>query len=366
MNENENIKENEEAEAPQEESKEKAGFAEEAVCEAEEAPLESAYDQSEAALSEASFEESVESFDPSSIVSSFNGKKSRIFTASFLVRIVLMVSCTALFLYCAFTIAKRIGDDLENKKATESLIDAIGEKSPLTRLLSIKPSDNLLNLYDSLGVTEQDNKWVEVEVTTKYDTIRNMIAERKRINPDTYGWIRVLGSMTTINYPIMQSKDNKFYLNYNIDGERNVNGAIFVDYRNARSHSNNLNVVIYGHCMTNGSMFRPIKDWYDSPARNSSAPGVQIEIITLDAVYVYDIAASYISDDFAEYAKISFSNISAFTSYISTIQKKSRLDIKKPYDENSRLITLVTCANTVNDDARYIIQGILTKIVKYN
>jgi sortase B len=47
--------------------------------------------------------------------------------------------------------------------------------------------------------------------------------------PDVKGWIR---QGEYIDYPVVQTSDNSYYLKHNTGGEYNEGGAIFIDYRN--------------------------------------------------------------------------------------------------------------------------------------
>lgn len=56
------------------------------------------------------------------------------------------------------------------------------------------------------------------------------LQELRRINPETVGWIKL--ENTNIEYPIVQTTDNSFYLNHSFDKSYNEAGWIFADYRN--------------------------------------------------------------------------------------------------------------------------------------
>lgn len=62
---------------------------------------------------------------------------------------------------------------------------------------------------------------------------------------------------TTIHYPIVQWRDNKYYLTRNERNEYSVAGSIFLDYRNSKDFDDNYNI-IYGHRMSAGQMFSDI------------------------------------------------------------------------------------------------------------
>ena len=70
-------------------------------------------------------------------------------------------------------------------------------------------------------------------------------------NPDIVGWITV--PFTNIDYPIVQAKDNDYYLRRDLNGEYAQPGTIFMDYRCPKDGSGYS--IIYGHNMKSGSMF---------------------------------------------------------------------------------------------------------------
>ena len=74
----------------------------------------------------------------------------------------------------------------------------------------------------------------------------------KQENEDIVGWIYCEG--TPISYPVVQSGDNQYYLHRLINGEYNIAGSIFMDYRNNAELEDN-NTIIYGHNMKNNTMF---------------------------------------------------------------------------------------------------------------
>ena len=52
---------------------------------------------------------------------------------------------------------------------------------------------------------------------------------------------------TNINYPIVQTTDNDFYLNHNILKRYSTDGWTFLDFRN--NSVNDKNTIFYGHNM---------------------------------------------------------------------------------------------------------------------
>ena len=80
-----------------------------------------------------------------------------------------------------------------------------------------------------------------------------------KINEDYKMWIEVPN--TNIDYPVVQGKDNDFYLNHDFNKKESSSGAIFVDYKN--NIDKDKNIIIYGHNMRNKSMFQNIMKFKD-------------------------------------------------------------------------------------------------------
>lgn len=84
----------------------------------------------------------------------------------------------------------------------------------------------------------------------------------EEINPDVIAWIEIPG--LEISYPVVQGRDNDYYLHHLITGENHKSGSIFMDFHNQEDLSDR-NTIIYGHNMKDGSMFGTL-DQYQSQA----------------------------------------------------------------------------------------------------
>ena len=102
-------------------------------------------------------------------------------------------------------------------------------------------------------------------------------------NPDTVGWIKVEG--TKVNYPVVQSTDNDYYLSHAFNKTANQGGWIFADYRvNFKDFGKN--TIIYGHNMNNKTMFGSIPNMlYNSYLSNSSNYYIKISTPTSNSVW---------------------------------------------------------------------------------
>ena len=115
------------------------------------------------------------------------------------------------------------------------------------------------NEIEDLGLTKANS---EIGFTVNWDELR-------QINPDVVGWVYIPG--TNINYPIVQTSDNQYYLTHNFRGETSLVatcGCIFLACENAGDFSNSNNIV-FGHHLNDGSMFSAIANFEDADTFNS-------------------------------------------------------------------------------------------------
>ena len=165
--------------------------------------------------------------------------------------------------------------------------------------------------------------------------------------PGAVGWITCAD--TVIDYPIMQAKDNDYFLRRLPSGEWNIGGSLFLDYRSQSDFLGPLSL-IYGHHMNDGSMFTLIEkytdqDWYDQhPVFVLETPQ---DIFTLYAVWGFYIPAQQWVDSGFDLSE----NRQALVEYAdshSTFVTDVRWDGEEP------LVALITCAG-YSDADRYIL-----------
>lgn len=79
-------------------------------------------------------------------------------------------------------------------------------------------------------------------------------------NPNLVGWVYVPGC--DISFPVVQGKDNDYYLDHTLDGSYNQMGAIFLDSHASSTFSDD-NSIIYGHSVEGGGMFTSLDQFED-------------------------------------------------------------------------------------------------------
>ncbi len=172
------------------------------------------------------------------------------------------------------------------------------------------------------------------------------------INKDTVGWIKY--NDDKINYPIVQAKDNDYYLKLAFDGKKNQSGSIFMDYRNFSFDDRN--VVLFGHSMLDGSMFGSLREVFKDDFFNNSENNY-IKIYTPDeGELTYQIFSYYITDVEEYYITTSFTEAS-FQEFIKTIVSRSERNFNVEVNSNDKILTLSTCSGTGDTKRRKVVHA---------
>ena len=179
------------------------------------------------------------------------------------------------------------------------------------------------------------------------------INKLKTFNPDTIGFIKVMG--TNINYPFVQTLDNDYYLNRSYDKTYNNAGWIFLDYRN--NEFNDKNTIIYGHGRINGTMFGSLKDTLKS-SWQSNKDNYIIKISTEKENSIWQIFSVYKIATTSDYLQTTFSD-NEFESFINLIKGRSSYNFETNVTNEDKVLTLSTC---YNDNDKMVVHA---KLIKY-
>lgn len=160
-------------------------------------------------------------------------------------------------------------------------------------------------------------------------------------NPDTVGWIKVDG--TKVNYPVVQSTDNDYYLNHAFNRNENIAGWIYADYRDDFTDFGK-NTIIYGHNMNNKTMFGSVPSMLNnSYLKNSS--NYYIKISTPTSNSNWKVFSIYTIEPEVYYLKTMFIS-EPFENFITTLKNRSVYDFGIDVNADDKILTLSTCDNT--------------------
>lgn len=163
----------------------------------------------------------------------------------------------------------------------------------------------------------------------------------KEQNKETVAWIKV--NNTNIEYPVVKTKNNEFYLNHSFDKSENLGGWIFADYKN-KFNGTDKNIVIYGHNMKDNSMFGTMQnilnpEWYNNEENTN------IILKTERENYIYKVFSIYRIENEDYYIKTEFNNDSEFEQFLNTLKARSIRDFNMDMLESDSILTLSTCDN---------------------
>lgn len=172
------------------------------------------------------------------------------------------------------------------------------------------------------------------------------------INPDVKGWLYI--ESLDISYPIVQGADNDEYLHTTYEGKSNYAGSIFIDYQNSGDFSD-CNTIVYGHNMKNLSMFGKLKQFKEQEKYKES---VYFWILTPQGDYRYQAFSAFYTDAVSDAYTLFSGPGETFLQYQADMAGRSEIPLEVPVmDENSRIVTLSTCAAR-DSSRRFVILGV--------
>lgn len=205
-----------------------------------------------------------------------------------------------------------------------------------------KKTENILNeIYENANVSS-DNISIDNDLKIEVENIDfNKLINK---NPDTIGWIKVLG--TDINYPVVQTNNNDFYLTHSFDKSYNKAGWIFADYINKNLKNNELdkNTIIYGHNRQNNSMFGTLSNVFKEEWL-SNKKNHYINFSTLNNNMVWKVFSTYTIEKEEYYIQSNFSSDEEYISFLNTIKNRSTYKYDVNISKEDKILTLSTCTN---------------------
>lgn len=201
-----------------------------------------------------------------------------------------------------------------------------------------KLSENLQNrLINSISTNEINND-------TKNELMEE-VKELQKENEDVKAWIKI--NDTNINYPVVQASDNNYYLYRNYKKENSNYGSIFID-SNSNIENPNSNIIMYGHNMKDGSMFKDLLKYADEEYYNNHK---YIEFVTNTSSSTYEIIAVFKSrifyknekNVFRYYQCTNLNNEQDYNYYVNNSKELSLYDTGVNAEYGEQIITLITC-----------------------
>lgn len=172
----------------------------------------------------------------------------------------------------------------------------------------------------------------------------------KEINADTAGWI--VFHNQCVNYPLVQTDDNSYYLNHSFRDEENKAGSIFMDCRN--NSFEDRNVVIYGHNMLDRTMFGSLKDVFHEKFWEEEDNDLIYLLDTDHRLRKYRIFSYYTAENEDYYITTLFRNDIEYAEFLEAIQARSFGETDVAVTSDDHILTLSTCAGVSGTKRRVI------------
>lgn len=242
-----------------------------------------------------------------------NKRKRRIIIVIEII-LVLIIIASAIYIF------KWLSDNKSSKDEQDSLLAAVK--------VDIEVEDGV-DIKEAIKSNPLDAKNYSIDFNTL-----------KSKNSDTVGWLKV--NNTSIEYVVVQSSDNEYYLTHSFDNSTNSAGWVFADFRDEFDGSSE-NIVIYGHNRKDGSMFGTLRycltaDWFSKDCNKI------IVLNTPNGKYNYQIFSVYsvLNEDY--YITTDFSNNEEYQEFLNTISSRTINDFGVGVTTEDKILTLSTCS----------------------
>jgi SrtB family sortase len=216
-------------------------------------------------------------------------------------------------------------------------------------------SDNILEDVQTMHTTPPTPE----EIAKLPDGYLQKFASLYSKNSDIKGWITIPNSK--VDYPVMQSKDNDYYLKHAFNKAYNQNGTPFVDYRSEITKDKlSTNTIIYSHNIRGGRYFAQIANYQKLDFYKINP------VITFDTVYEeakWKVVSAFITNAnrkqdngqlFDYYNFIDARSDAHFNWFKEEITRRSIISTGVDLLPTDKLITLSTCTYEI-DDARFVV-----------
>ena len=264
------------------------------------------------------------------------------------------------YLICIFILTRWYVQTERNKKFTNSLTEQISliiEEENKTN--EYKDTNN--NFTSTENTTEPPPNQLQPEnnnTTQSYNPTYTNINLNYYINKnkDTVGWIKI--DNTKINYPLLQSRDNSYYLNHDFYNKKTSIGWLYADYRNNLNTFDN-NTIIYGHNLVDQYMFGILptfleKKWLNIPEYH------YIKISTTNTNSIWQVFSVYKIEPTTDYLQTNFYSLETYQNFINKITNRSVHKLNINVTTTDKILTLSTCDNT--GKKRVVVHAKLIKI----
>lgn len=240
---------------------------------------------------------------------------------------VLWVLLICIFLFSSYKVYNYFKEEQESRSLTNRLIEeAVSERPKVT----------------PAAIEEESAPKELPPISVDFDALW-------KTNQDIVAWIYC--ENTPINHPVAQSDDNSYYLRRLLNGNYNVAGTMFLDYR-CHSDFTDRNSIIYGHNMKNDTMFGTLPKYMEQSYYEEHPV---MWLLTPEENYMVELIAGFVTPSDSDSYDILYED-SDLEKYIEEALGNSTFAANIKSDDIERLVTLSTCSYEYGN-ARYVLLG---------
>lgn len=170
---------------------------------------------------------------------------------------------------------------------------------------------------------------------------------------DIVAWIYIPN--TDINFPVVQGETNEQYLRALPDGTWNQSGSIMLDCDQAAPGMVGQQTTVYGHHMSDGSMFDPIENTLDQ-ANFDAMPTVYY--LTPETTYkLTPLYTARVPETYVEARQENFGDEEKLVEYLRDLHEYAQAeasDADTRMASADRVLALVTCSGMAPADHRAV------------
>ena len=222
---------------------------------------------------------------------------------------------------------------MEDKKNTKFLSEELRktvfvkeEKNFISHESFINPPDDKEDIYWKYIATD----YLRVD----FDTLIEK-------NKDTVAWIQVAG--TSVDYPVVQSSDNQYYLTHSFDLSSSQVGWIYADYHN-NFEVFDQNTIIYGYMGLDETMFGSLKKVLEEEWIADEMNHI-VKLSTPKENIIWQIFSTYTVQKENYNMVSSFSDEKSYQEFLNMITKKSTFSFPTSVSIDDKVLTLSTNFN---------------------
>ena len=178
-------------------------------------------------------------------------------------------------------------------------------------------------------------------------------------NNDFIGWLNIPG--TNVDYPVMQTDDNDYYLHRNFDRQEVFEGTLFADYRGKITPEGMpQNTVIYGHNMLLKYQFSALQNYKKDIEFLEMSPVIDFNTLYGNAKYkiISVFLVNWLPKDgevFKYNSTNYFKNQSEFFDFVVECMDRSLYETGVDIEYGDEFLTLSTCDMSTYMDLRLVV-----------